>query len=325
MTQWEAALRAAHEWHAAPSLDALPEIVLTGLVTLVEADAVGWNEYDLATGRLRALVIPDEGMTRDLSVLERWAHQHPLIQAIVADPLSSPIAISDFLGRRQFHRLDLYHEFFQPHEIEYQMSFGVGTSAPIGVAFNRSTRDFTKPERELLDALRPHIALAHAQVAAREESEQRLHALERGLEAAGRHVVVLDESGRIDHIGPHALAALARYTRDSPGELAARVDGVPLVLHGAVGTLTVRRVHDRPHLLLLDETRPPSLDAGRAANFGLTRRELDVLELVALHRTSREIADALVLSERTVEKHVEHALEKLGVHSRRAAVELLAA
>jgi DNA-binding NarL/FixJ family response regulator len=52
---------------------------------------------------------------------------------------------------------------------------------------------------------------------------------------------------------------------------------------------------------------------------GLTAREAEVLRLVATGRTNRAIAAELVLSERTVDRHVSNILTKLGVASRAAA------
>ena len=52
---------------------------------------------------------------------------------------------------------------------------------------------------------------------------------------------------------------------------------------------------------------------------GLTERELEVLRLVAAGRTNKAIAAELVLSERTVERHVSNIFAKLGVSSRSAA------
>ncbi|WP_034270179.1 LuxR C-terminal-related transcriptional regulator [Haloechinothrix halophila] len=52
---------------------------------------------------------------------------------------------------------------------------------------------------------------------------------------------------------------------------------------------------------------------------GLTARELDVLRLVATGVTNREIADALVISEKTVARHMNNIFTKLGVSSRAAA------
>jgi DNA-binding CsgD family transcriptional regulator len=52
----------------------------------------------------------------------------------------------------------------------------------------------------------------------------------------------------------------------------------------------------------------------------LTRREREVLRLLAQGRTTQEIADQLYLSPRTVLTHVAHILGKLGVDSRTAAI-----
>lgn len=49
---------------------------------------------------------------------------------------------------------------------------------------------------------------------------------------------------------------------------------------------------------------------------GLTTRELDVVRRVAQGKTNREIADDLILGERTIETHVGNALSKLGFTSR---------
>ena len=54
-------------------------------------------------------------------------------------------------------------------------------------------------------------------------------------------------------------------------------------------------------------------DAGGA---GLSRRELEVLRLVAVGRTNREIARDLFLSPRTVDMHVRNILRKLDCRSR---------
>jgi DNA-binding CsgD family transcriptional regulator len=48
----------------------------------------------------------------------------------------------------------------------------------------------------------------------------------------------------------------------------------------------------------------------------LTRREIEIARHVAEGMTSKEIAAALVISQRTVDSHIEHILGKLGFHSR---------
>jgi DNA-binding NarL/FixJ family response regulator len=59
--------------------------------------------------------------------------------------------------------------------------------------------------------------------------------------------------------------------------------------------------------------RAPSIDA-----HGLTPRELQVLRLVAAGETNKAIAAELVLSGRTVDRHVSNIFSKLGVSSRAA-------
>ena len=51
----------------------------------------------------------------------------------------------------------------------------------------------------------------------------------------------------------------------------------------------------------------------------LTQREMAVLEWVAHGKTNRDIGDILCMSPRTVNKHLEHIYEKLGVETRTAA------
>jgi ATP/maltotriose-dependent transcriptional regulator MalT len=55
---------------------------------------------------------------------------------------------------------------------------------------------------------------------------------------------------------------------------------------------------------------------------GLTGREIEVLRLVATGASNRAIAEDLVLSERTVDRHVSNIFTKLGVSSRAAATAL---
>ena len=59
--------------------------------------------------------------------------------------------------------------------------------------------------------------------------------------------------------------------------------------------------------------------AGVGATHGLTERELQVLRLVAAGETNKAVAARLVVSDRTVDRHVSNIFAKLGVSSRSAA------
>lgn len=52
----------------------------------------------------------------------------------------------------------------------------------------------------------------------------------------------------------------------------------------------------------------------------LTSRELEVLRLVAEGQTDRKVAEKLVISHRTVNRHLSNILSKLAVPGRAAAV-----
>ena len=53
----------------------------------------------------------------------------------------------------------------------------------------------------------------------------------------------------------------------------------------------------------------------------LTKREKEVFELLILNKSTKEIADELKISEKTVRNHISNAMQKLGRAS--AVVELL--
>lgn len=88
---------------------------------------------------------------------------------------------------------------------------------------------------------------------------------------------------------------------------------------------------DAAHLELIAAVReaaegrdylPPAVAAGirerRAERPLLSARESEVLRLMALGHTNREIGERLSLSVRTVETHRAHVQQKLGLHSRPA-------
>lgn len=100
-------------------------------------------------------------------------------------------------------------------------------------------------------------------------------------------------------LGPEALQRAVRGLR--AGDLA---------MSRAMAARTLRRFID-------DGPRPGPEELGALGL--LSRRELEVLERLADGLTDREIAEALVISPRTVETHVSNILHKLGVRNRAEA------
>lgn len=77
--------------------------------------------------------------------------------------------------------------------------------------------------------------------------------------------------------------------------------------------VTRRLIAEFARLRPSQRTRPEDLD-------GLTRREVEILGLVAAGLSNQEIAERLVLSNETVKTHVSHVLRKLGLRDRAQAV-----
>lgn len=71
-----------------------------------------------------------------------------------------------------------------------------------------------------------------------------------------------------------------------------------------------------------DELAAPEPTA-RAAEIGLSARELDVAQLVAEGLTTQEVADQLHISPRTVSKHLGNIYERLGLPGRAALAKLI--
>ena len=117
-------------------------------------------------------------------------------------------------------------------------------------------------------------------------------------------------------VGARLLAAADAYdamTHDRPHRrampsAAARAELGAMVAAGRLEKRTVDAV------LEAAGAAPLSVRQGHPA--GLTDREVEVLRLIAQGRTNREIAEALVVTEKTAGHHVEHIYAKAGVSTR---------
>jgi NarL family two-component system response regulator LiaR len=67
---------------------------------------------------------------------------------------------------------------------------------------------------------------------------------------------------------------------------------------------------------------PFFLDERKREDLRITRRELEILELIAQGLSNREIAEKLFVSENTVKTHSSRVFDKLGARRRTQAVQL---
>ena len=99
------------------------------------------------------------------------------------------------------------------------------------------------------------------------------------------------------------------------------------LLHAAyatAGALGVRQLRENCAAALSKLGGKPRQPASANLPAGLTGREMDVMLLVAEGNTSRQIGEALFISPRTVEMHVQGSLRKLQCRTRAEAVRRLA-
>ncbi|HWJ43313.1 MAG TPA: helix-turn-helix transcriptional regulator [Solirubrobacterales bacterium] len=324
-----AALAFVDEAHSFADLDSFRGGILPGLEKLVPCDLVGYNEVP---GDGDALVIthPDPPLAIAGEALGRLAHQHPLI-AVQANGDDRTYKISDFLSRREFHALELYDELYRLLEAEDQIAFGLPGPMVIGIAMNRDRRSFSERDRTMLDLLRPHLARAHARLREREHLKRTIEILERGLRERDTAVLALGPDGAIAAAGGAALDLLGSYFGSRQGatlppRLSEWLAGAPatgpspLTVEGSRGQLTVRADSGEAGVfLVLEERCVASAEALRS--LGLTRRQSEVLHLLALGRGTGTIAAELFISPQTVRKHLEHIYRRLGVNTREAAVQ----
>ena len=176
-----------------------------------------------------------------------------------------------------------------------------------------------KPVRaqEVLARLATHVRNARVARMARE-----------ALDVGGHGVLVVDGRGRIAWRSPQAQRWLAEFFGDG-GEAQAlnwlRHDGARLERDADGRVLVARRLGDvgfGETMWLLTQRAPGAAEATRLASAALTPRETEVLSWIAKGKTNRDVADILGMSPRTVNKHLEHVFEKLGVETRAAAAAL---
>jgi DNA-binding NarL/FixJ family response regulator len=175
---------------------------------------------------------------------------------------------------------------------------GVAADAMTGIDL---TREF-EPDLVMLDLLMPGMS---------------------GLEIVGTiikaspttRVVLLTASESAEDLLAAVKAGASGYlTKDTP--LPRLVDAMNDVLEG--GAAVSPAMGGKLFSSLRDLLRHHGSASARQPE--LTGRELEILTLVGVGNTSKEIADQLYISENTVRNHVRNILDKLGMKSRFEAV-----
>ncbi len=212
---------------------------------------------------------------------------------------------------------------------------GLTETEHVVAAFAAGGADYvTKP-------IRPPEVLAR--IAAHMHNARQMKQARTALDAFGQATVAIRAGdGRLLWATPLARRLLGEYFSeekdvapprlrewiDEARQAAAESREPPLVL-ARDGRRLLASLHDpasQGHegewmLVLREENHAAAIDALMAA-FRLTTREAEVLYWVSKGKTNKDIGDILGTSPRTVNKHLEHVFEKLGVETRTAAANL---
>jgi two-component system, NarL family, response regulator LiaR len=165
---------------------------------------------------------------------------------------------------------------------------------------------------ELALHYRPEVVLMEASLPSIDglEATRRIRA-----EAPEVRVLIFSRDDR-EEVQLEALQAGASgfISKNVAVETVSRVVERVVVGEAAISRKVTMRLIERLRLL------PEGGTGMRPVRSPLTEREWEVLDLLCERKTTREIAEALVLSEETIYSHSKNLLRKLQVHSRQEAI-----
>lgn len=338
--EYEVLLNCIRELHSFDDVTTLLAWMLdTALPRLIPSDWISFNEVDLTNPANTKAVIRPENDPRFPALITRFqelVHQNPLVVRQLNLPNFPVHKISDFLTQADFHQLELYQEVYQALGVEYQMAATVrlGEKHITAFALSRRQTDYTERDRAILEMLRPHLVVAFNNLALHRAQRDILDGAELALKELSSATIIVGSQNRILY---HTGAGLRWIGATSPGILPAAIsdwlkepprNGGPetLRLITADGEIHIRAVPTSSlerRLLVLTRKKVPTQIPSSVTGFGLSERQLAVARWISAGKTNKEIAAVLGISPRTVQKHIEHIFEKMGVQNRVAVASKL--
>lgn len=325
------------------NLESFPRHMIDTLPALIPTDSIGYNDLNVRNRRISVLIDPPSesyGIEDSNRVFLSLIHQQPLVNYQQKTGDTRALRLSDFVSLRQFHQLGIYRDFYRKMGIEQMLtaSFPDGSLGDqLALVLTREGADFLDEEQELLNFIRPHFVQAHRNAFAFSRLERDLDQTERVFETKSCASLVQCHGASIRRASRRASALLARYfpggesSRDRrlPDEVerwarrcqelfrserSVTVPAKPLIKDGVDARLVVRFLPDLgSDFALLLEERPYAAANECLAQLGLSLRQAEVLLWIARGKTNSEIATILNVRHRTIDKHVEHIFEHLGV------------
>jgi DNA-binding CsgD family transcriptional regulator len=158
--------RALPELYALRPIEHFPSHALSLVLQVVGGNKAVYTEVDQRSGDFRVLVDPEPPELKQLAAARRtYTHEHPVLTHYLASGSRGSRLISDFITRREFHRLGLYGEFFALLGVEDQITLCLTEQASavgVAISIDRDRVSFDEHDRRVMDGLRPHLAVARA-------------------------------------------------------------------------------------------------------------------------------------------------------------------
>jgi DNA-binding CsgD family transcriptional regulator len=336
--------RVLKELYGVHEIQAFCKQLVSSINKLVSSELTSYQEFD-HQGQLSTWISNNPGAVgfrdSEKKFFSAHMHEHPIIAHYARDGDCGALKVSDFLTRSQFQNLGLYQHFYGRVGVEHQMAFVLPVKNPTDtwIVLNRSVSDFGEDDRLLLNLIRPHLVQAHsnARAISRISGGGRFHL--GALESQNSGFVRVNRDGCVSFsesatqllakyfshpvvMRPQLPDALRRWIRKCDENFQESVVPsvlTPFVLEQATTRLVVRLVAFGDEFLLILTEYPKTAGPERFQSFGLSRRESDVLNWVTRGKSNAVIGSIMGLSPRTVQKHLEHIFQKLGVETRTSA------
>ncbi len=328
----------------------------SGVYLGISGNSRAWRfESGLAHG------VPDEGPQVWCS---DYCDRDPFVSRFLNNPAGKlQVVIStEVMSHAEFVRTRFYRQFLKPQSVYHIMILGLtkdgvpiglfGLHRPVGAA------PFSRKEAAIADLLSPYLSAAVQKIQARDKADERefiIKELATGIQHTG--VVILDHDGA--PIGCYGNAAeLLRIRADKcdqagtlelPQQITAHCEKVKQALSWRHNNefhewFTIEQpsgaavnVHLHPYdcgakglrfMVYLGAGQPAKqpeiVRSDQLERYKLTRRQIDIVNLVSLGMTNPEVADRLCISVRTVQNHLRSIYLKVNVHNRTSLVSKLA-
>ncbi len=215
------------------------------------------------------------------------------------------------------------------------------TLGHLSIGFHRSKSSFTERDLSILTILSPHIQVAYRNAQEYTKFQRQLNSQAQAFDRL--KAIVLTVSGEVQLMSASAAKLLDRYfdgewlnSNHLPESLNNWVKQQLSIQKSEIVVTTqpwqIEKI-DRQlridllcdfvaeqHLLICTEKSQEFSPVQHFQSIGLSKREAEVLALVAVGKTNLQISQQLAISVKTVKKHLEHIFGKLNVKSRNEAV-----